>query len=122
VSEAIKKKNEKQLKETGKPMLLGNWRMEISPGAPRKDDVFLHVIHVGDQSLQAMCESRLLKTAGRIGVELKLANRTAVVVFATHGGPAGHVRIASGDDILVDRDLTDKVMPQSGLGAHGGLR
>ena len=39
--------------------MMGQWRVEVSPGSPRRDDVFLHVIQVGPKTLGAIYWSRL---------------------------------------------------------------
>ena len=35
-------------------LMMQQWRVEVTPGSPRRDDLFLHVIEVGDQKLAAM--------------------------------------------------------------------
>lgn len=95
--------------------LLGNWRIEVSPGTPRKEDVFIQLIQVGDITLGKMDVASLVEENGMVGVRFFTKDNIAVVTFATEGDPAGHVTIASGVNIFVDRDLTSQIMPQAGL-------
>jgi hypothetical protein len=96
--------------------LLGQWRVEVSPSAPRTDDVFLHLIQVGDRNaLEKMVPCELVREGGRVGVHFEAGERDVRVLFATAGGAAGHLRIAGPGGVLIDRDLTQEIMPQVGL-------
>jgi heparin/heparan-sulfate lyase len=95
--------------------LLGNWRIEVSPGAPRKEDVFLHLIQVGDTGLASPDKATLIEKKGLVGLKFTTGSRTVQVTFATKGAPAGHVTISEGKKMIIDRDLTGNVMPQAGL-------
>jgi heparin/heparan-sulfate lyase len=110
---------EKYYNEDGtlKHELMGWGRVEVIPGAPRTDDVFLHLIQVGDQKLEAMCEAELIQEDGTAGLRFTADGRTVQLRFATEGEVSGHVRIARGDEVLIDQDLTREVMPQEGLAA-----
>lgn len=103
---------EEKWKEEG---LLGNWRIEVSPGTPRADDVFLHLIQVGEKTLTAMSPTELIEEYGVVGVRFNFENKSVAVTFATQGEAAGHVKITSGENILIDDDLTGQVTPQAGL-------
>jgi len=122
LNDVVKKRNEKQKKETGRPMLLGNWRVEVSPAAPRTDDVFVHLIHVGDRALEAMVPAEPLAGQGTVGVRFRPPDRTVRVTFGTTGGPSGHVKIVAGNQTLVDKDLTQRVMPQTGSAGGEAVR
>ncbi len=104
---------------TLKHELMGGWRMEISPTSPRTDDVFLHLIEVGDQTLAAMGEAELVREEGSVGVEFTALDKSVRITFGTEGDAAGHIRIARGDEVLADQDLTPEVTPQRGLAAIG---
>ena len=41
--------------------MMGQWRVEVSPRRAQTDDVFLHVIQVGDNKLQAMENAELIE-------------------------------------------------------------
>jgi len=105
-SEAIRKRgdNTKPIKYDEVPELMGRWRMEVRPGEPRTEDVFLHLIQVGAQTLEEMCPATFDAGEGRV-----------TVGFATTGPISGHIRIAAGGQEVVDRPLTTSVMPQSGI-------
>ncbi len=106
---------EKQWKEKG---YLGNWRMEVSPGAPRTEDIFLHLIEVGDRSLRAMSPSELLEKENAVGVRFKFDGKTAEVLFAATGNPAGSVTITSDRKTLIEKALASDVQPQAGLAGN----
>ena len=95
--------------------LFGNWRIEVSPGAQRKEDVFLHLIQVGDTTLEKMGTAVLVEENGMVGVRFFTDDKIALVTFAASGEPTGHITIVSGARIFIDRDLTREVMPQAGL-------
>ena len=94
--------------------MMGQWRLEVSPGEPRAEDLFLHVIQVGDQTLQAMSATELLESDGTVGARVKSDEGTWEVTFATTGDLAGHIRFA-GENASVDQPLAQTVTPQSGI-------
>jgi heparin/heparan-sulfate lyase len=95
--------------------LLGNWRMEVSPGTPRKEDVFIHLVQVGDTTLAAPDRGTLVEKGDVAGVRVVAGPRTVQVTFAKKGSPAGHIRISEKGKVVLDRDLARNVMPQAGL-------
>ncbi len=99
----------------GETALWGRWRIEVSPGTPRMEDVFLHLIQVGDQTLSSMIESKLVENDDEIGVEFQADGKTVIVTFVTEGQAAGHITISQKGNIVLDQDLTQKVKPQAGL-------
>jgi heparin/heparan-sulfate lyase len=72
--------------------LMGQWRLEVTPGSPRKNDVFLHVIQVGDRQLDAMNETTLLEDEGICGVRLRTGGRTWEVTFNSTGKLEGNIK------------------------------
>ena len=118
-SDAIKKGGHRIGKRDYKevPELMGRWRVEVSPGSPRTEDVFLHLIQVGDQKLQAMEGATIKTSPGRADVTFRAGNKTVTLSFVTAGPVAGHIRLLQGEAMLVDSDLTQTVMPQAGLAA-----
>jgi len=96
--------------------MMGQWRVEISPRDPAKENLFLNVIHVGLESLDSMVETELLRDAQTAGVRLSYAGRNFEVRFATTADLAGHIT-ADGDK-PIDRPLTHKVAAQSGILAN----
>jgi hypothetical protein len=95
--------------------LLGQWRVEVSPAAAAADDLFLHVIQVGDRSLARMVPTRLIRRKGQAGVRLESNGSEWEVLFATDGPVGGHMKLTRGGRVQVDRELTREVMPQAGL-------
>jgi heparin/heparan-sulfate lyase len=105
----------KMVRERYNGGILGNWRMEVSPGAPRKEDVFLHLIQVGDQSLSEMSPAELIEKNGMVGVRFRDGNRIVEARFARRGKAAGHITVISENKTVLNRDLSGKVQPQKGL-------
>ncbi len=95
--------------------LLGNWRIEVSPADAGTDDVFLHLIQVGEKSLSDMAPAELISEDNGVGVRFRLKHKLVAVTFATEGPPAGHIRIASGGEVLLQKNLATTVTPQAGL-------
>jgi len=95
--------------------LLGQWRMEVNPGEARNEDIFLHLIQVGDLSLSAMAPANLIRENGHVGVSFRFGENETTVLFATEGKAAGHIRISSAGQAIVDRALTESVQRQTGL-------
>jgi hypothetical protein len=83
----------------------------------RADDVFLHLIQVGDRSLAGMTEAKLLEADGAVGVSFQADDRSVSVLFGAVGGPSGHIRIAARGANLTDKELARSVMPQAGIGS-----
>lgn len=102
-----------QLKEV--PELMGRWRMEVRPGSAREEDVFLHLIQVGDQELGAMSEATARHDGDEATITFAAGDRTVSLRFSSTGPVGGHVRIVRGETVLVDRPLTHEVMAQEWL-------
>ncbi|MCL2743521.1 MAG: heparinase II/III family protein [Planctomycetaceae bacterium] len=85
--------------------LLGQWRMEVSPAQPATDDVFLHLIQVGDQSVKSMVKSTVIKTADTAGVKFTFADKEYEVTFNTKGDIGGKLLIRRGQQQLVNVKL-----------------
>jgi heparin/heparan-sulfate lyase len=93
--------------------MMGQWRVEVTPGADRNEDVFLHVIQVGDRDLASMDSVELVQADGLCGVRLSKAGETWTVTFRTAGDLGGHLSCTGGKN--VDFDLANAVQPQSGI-------
>jgi len=98
--------------------LLGNWRIEVSPGSSQRSDVFLHLIQVGPKTLAAMEPAELIEEDGVVGAKFRFGQKSATVTFATQGEATGHIKITSCEEILTDKDLTRRVTPQAGLSGN----
>jgi heparin/heparan-sulfate lyase len=95
--------------------LLGQWRMEVSPGSAKTEDLFLHLIQVGDLSMSSMVSAELISENGSVGVSFRFGENENTVLFSTKGGAAGHIRITAAGQTLVDKALTESVAQQTGL-------
>ena len=84
---------------------MGRWRMEVSPGAARAEDVFLHLIQVGDQSLTAMTDAQLTTDANTETIMFAAGARTITIQFQKTGAVAGHIRIEEGTQTVLDQAL-----------------
>lgn len=93
--------------------MMGQWRIEVSPSAPRKSDLFLHIIQVGDQTLSAMDNIERLDDGETCGLRLTTARGVWTVHFNTTGPLGGHVHLRDGDTILINKTLPQTVAPQS---------
>ena len=96
--------------------MMGQWRVEVTPGSPRKEDVFLHVICASDQTREEMPPVALVEQPGLAGVRLESAGRKWEVTFRTRGELGGHLR-CQGAGRELDRDLASAVQSQSGISA-----
>ena len=65
--------------------MMGQWRVEVAPGAARKDDYFLHVIQVGDQQLAQMVDVQPIEDGTSLGVRITCAGQPVTITFATTG-------------------------------------
>jgi len=97
--------------------MMGQWRVEVRPGAPRQEDVFLHVIQVGDQSLDTMDATELVQADKAVGVRLRSGRETWEVVFHTSGELGGRIH-HTGDRSAIDRELTTTIEAQRGIMAN----
>lgn len=101
------------------PELMGRWRVEVKPDAARNNDVFLHLIQVGDQSLQSMSNAQLnTATDGTATLTFNASERTVTLRLPTTGDISGHINITEAGQTLVDRPLTQQVTPQEGMAAQ----
>lgn len=61
--------------------LVGQWRMEVSPGTARAEDVFMHIIQVGDESLTSLPATETFETNSEIGAEFIYGGKTWRLAF-----------------------------------------
>jgi heparin/heparan-sulfate lyase len=101
---------------------MGRWRREVKPGAARQEDIFLHLIQVGDRKLKNMSEAKVTTSSPRTEVAFTAGGKTVALSFAATGKVGGHVRITRGGQVMVDRDLTKDVMPQTSVATVNGDR
>ena len=94
---------------------LGRWRVEVSPGNPRQEDYFLHLIQVSDQNRKRMSETEVTDSPNQIDLRFTEGTRTYRLSLNKKGEVGGRLHISEGGKVLVDRALTREVMPQKGL-------
>jgi heparin/heparan-sulfate lyase len=97
--------------------LMGQWRVEVTPGNARQQDNFLHVIQVGDQDLRQMDMVKLIEEDNRCGVTITSGEHTWNVVFNSTGTLGGHIS-RSGNGSRINRNLTNGVQKQVGIAAQ----
>ncbi|MBI3947842.1 MAG: heparinase II/III family protein [Armatimonadetes bacterium] len=102
-------------KEDGVPPDMGRWRVEVKPGAAREEDCFLHLIQVSGRGLEKMVESQVSEKDNRIELVFAANGRGYTIGLNKTGEVGGHVRIVEAGKVVVDRALTQAIMPQSGL-------
>ena len=69
---------------------------------------------IRDQSLEATCEASARTGDGVAELSFEAGNKSVRLRLNTTGDVGGHIAIAKGDETLVDRGLTQEVMPQEG--------
>ena len=60
---------------------VGQWRMEVKPGTAAKNDVFMHMIQVGNESLASLPQTSTFDTSSEIGVEFDYNGKSWRVAF-----------------------------------------
>ena len=61
--------------------LLGQWRIEVKPGAARTDDMFLHMIQVGDINLKALPDVTLNETVDALEMSFAYSGKDYSLSF-----------------------------------------
>jgi len=77
--------------------------------------VFLHLIQVGDQTLERMDDATITQTAGTATLTFIHEGRKVTITFNTTGDIGGSIRIETAGGATIDRPLTQDVMHQEGL-------
>jgi heparin/heparan-sulfate lyase len=90
---------------------MGRWRVEVKPGTPRTEDLFLHLIQACDQTEAKMLESRVNERGSRMEVSFMLAARGYTISLNRSGDIGGHIRIVEDGKTILDRDLARNVLP-----------
>ena len=73
------------------PELMGRWRVEVRPGAARREDVFLHLLEVGGAAETTPAAVRRVGDAVELSFES--GAKTVTILFATRGAVAADIRI-----------------------------
>jgi hypothetical protein len=94
---------------------LGRWRVEVSPGSAREEDVLLHLIQVADRNVGKMAESKVSEKDGKIFVSFSSGGMDYDIILNKTGEIGGHIKIADSGKIFVNRMFIRNVMGQKGL-------
>ncbi|HPA18747.1 MAG TPA: heparinase II/III family protein [Verrucomicrobiae bacterium] len=105
---------------TGRKPLFGNWRLEVSPASPARDDRFLHVLTACEQSVATPVAARLLKTEAQDGVEITLSGRTVTALFNRTGEVGGSIVIREDTGKRHAQTLANAIQPQAGIDLGAG--
>ena len=97
------------------PETMGRWRIEVKPKGPRAEDHFLHLIQVGDPTLQKMGQTNVAQSPEQVSLEFAAGRRTYRVSLNKTREVGGHLRIREGDRVVVDQEFARGIMPQKGL-------
>ena len=60
---------------------LGHWRMEVSPQTASKEDMFMHIIQVGNKNLSDLPDTETFETATQIGVKFTYLGKNHTLTF-----------------------------------------
>lgn len=92
--------------------LFGQWRIEVTPGSSNKDDIFLHILQVGDTTLQAMVNTTLSKTDDMVGVRFVHEEKEYKVMFAIKDRAGGEISIHQSGQKILGEKFSENVKPQ----------
>jgi len=92
--------------------LFGQWRIEVTPGISNKDDIFLHLLQVGDSTLQAMVNSIPLKTENMVGVRFVHDEKEFEIMFSVKDKVGGEISISQNGQKILEEPFSDKVKLQ----------
>lgn len=95
--------------------LLGQWRVEVSPRIPNNKDSFLHLIQVGDRSLNKMIDSKPIEQDGMKGLRFEYLGRLYEVLFHDSAQTGGQIRISQNGNTITDEPFTTQVEPQQSI-------
>ena len=63
--------------------LLGHWRLEVAPGKPAEDDLFLHMMMTGDKDLKSMPEHTIKRSGSDVILSFDYLGKTYSLTFDT---------------------------------------
>jgi heparin/heparan-sulfate lyase len=93
--------------------LLGQWRIEVTPGTANRDDLFLHLLQVGDTTLQSMVNSKPIHSDDMVGVRFVHDKKEYELLFSTIDKAGGIISINQNGEQILEENFSDKVKPQS---------
>jgi heparin/heparan-sulfate lyase len=92
--------------------LFGQWRIEVIPGEANRDDIFLHLLQVGDSTLTSMDNSIPLQIEDMVGVRFAHENNEYEVMFSVQEKVGGNISIHQNGQIILKENFSDRVKPQ----------
>jgi hypothetical protein len=95
--------------------MLGQWRIEVTPDKLSADDIFLHLIQVGDTSLKSMVDSEPIECDDMVGVRFVLKDKKYEVMFITKNEVGGIISISKDGQKIIEEYFSDQVKVQQGL-------
>lgn len=95
--------------------LFGQWRIEVIPEEAKNDHIFLHLMQVGDTTLQSMADSESVRTDDMAGIRFAYAGKEYEVMFATKNEAGGKISISQGGKKMLEEVFSNKVKAQEGL-------
>ena len=78
------------------------WRLEVQPPDGQLRDYFLHVLFLTDEAATAAPPAERIEEKGRLGVRMKLGDRTVTALFDTFGPLSGRLTVRRGKKALHD--------------------
>ncbi|NRA38832.1 MAG: heparinase II/III family protein [Planctomycetes bacterium] len=99
-----------------KDFMLGNWRLEVKPTVAQKNDIFVHVLEVGDKGkLKEMHDASIKDKGDKLLIHMDLGDKRTVDLSVSKSKPgSGSMSITKGKKELYSEKLSKKVQAQSG--------
>lgn len=97
--------------------LMGNWRLQVTPGAPRKNDLFVHVLEVGDKGgLTQMHETSIEEAGDSLTIHITMDGTCRVLLSFNKESPeAGRIQILKNKQTVCDEPFAQNIQPQAGV-------
>ncbi len=105
-----KEENEKDAIRRARGPYWGNWRLEVEPSSPRKDDRFLHVLTAASVDAFKPVDAKYVSDAERDGVHVRFDGHEVTFWFNRTGEIGGEVEYDG-----QKTPLTNKVQQQAGF-------
>lgn len=94
---------------------LGHWRVEVTPGAAREEDIFLHVIELGETASAAMQAVDFRETNEAWFLKIGMGDTAAVVKLDKQNPTAGSIRFEQDAQTVFEEFFRSGVQPQQGI-------
>jgi heparin/heparan-sulfate lyase len=95
--------------------LFGQWRMEVTPKELSKRDFFLHLIQVGDRTLEVMTDSEPIDLGNNLGVRFNSDGKDVEVTFSKTGKVGGKITVHQKGQKILEEYFTEEIKPQKGF-------